>query len=137
MFFRAFYLFVCHNDFTTSTFCMTIYIKKSFFPGEYDYSTLCRYWSHCDSSRHSPNNIDFIEYQFLYMKQYAINSATAVVRKRAQPQHWIIQQEFMRICTKAIFWIHIIIYCLRYSIWYTIILVVLKKVCKRQVNCVY
>ena len=79
MFFRAFYLFVCHNDFTTSTFCMTIYIKKSFFPGEYDYSTLCRYWSHCDSSRHSPNNIDFIEYQFLYMKKYAINSATAVV----------------------------------------------------------
>ena len=42
MFFRAFYLFVCDNDFNTSTFCMTIYIKKSFFPGEYDYSTLCR-----------------------------------------------------------------------------------------------
>ena len=42
MFFRAFYLFVCDNDFNTSTFCMTIYMKKSFFPGEYEYSTLCR-----------------------------------------------------------------------------------------------
>ena len=42
MFFRAFYLFVCNNEFNASTLCMTIYIKKSFFPVEYDFSTLCR-----------------------------------------------------------------------------------------------